>query len=123
MLIVLDEPQTTKWGGTAAAPVFRAIAVAAAERLGIRIDSPEADGNLTDGSTATRPAKKPNPERPTSFVGLSLREALERARAEGITVEVVGSGYVVRQDPPAGKPVQQDRPIRLRLDPAGEPLG
>ena len=119
MLIVLDEPQTTKCGGTAAAPVFRAIAVAAAERLGIRIDSPEADGKRTDGPTATGPATKPSPDRPTSFVGLSLREALERARAEGITVEVVGSGYVVRQDPPAGKPVQQDRPIRALRPPVG----
>src|ERR1043166_9857740 len=76
MLIVLDEPQTTKWGGTAAAPVFRAIAVAAAERLGIRIDSPQAVGNHTDGTPATGPATKPSPDRPTSVRGLFVRAGL-----------------------------------------------
>jgi cell division protein FtsI (penicillin-binding protein 3) len=122
VLVVIDEPQTTKWGGTAAAPVFRAIAVAAAERLGIHVDSPE-DPDVAASATSARRATKSAPDSPASFVGLSLREALARARAEGVTVEVVGSGYVVRQDPPPGKSIPQDRPVRLHLDPAGEPLG
>jgi cell division protein FtsI (penicillin-binding protein 3) len=124
MLVVIDEPQTTMWGGTAAAPVFRSIALAAAERLGIELPAiaakePVAPSRQTmraddagDSATAS-----------TSFVGLSLREALDRARAAGIAVEVRGSGYVLRQDPPPGKAVPTDRPVRLDLGSSGGPLG
>jgi cell division protein FtsI (penicillin-binding protein 3) len=58
-----------------------------------------------------------------SFVGLSLREALERAGAEGLTVDVVGSGYVVRQEPPPGLAAPAGSPIRIELEPSGVPPG
>jgi len=123
MLVILDEPQTTKWGGTAAAPVFRTIAIAAAERLGIQVDNAPTGATVADAATAPGRSAKPTQDAPASFIGLSLRDALERARAAGVTVEVVGSGYVVRQDPPPGRALEAQRPIRLQLDPAGEPLG
>ena len=37
-----------------------------------------------------------------SFLGLSMREALVRAQAEGWEVRVEGSGLRVRQEPPPG---------------------
>jgi len=37
-----------------------------------------------------------------AFVGLSMREALVRAHADGWEVRVDGTGYVIRQDPPPG---------------------
>jgi len=58
-----------------------------------------------------------------SFVGLSLREAIDRARALGVAVDVVGSGYVVRQDPPPDTPLGANQAIRLQLDAMGAPLG
>ncbi|MBI2962698.1 MAG: transpeptidase family protein [Deltaproteobacteria bacterium] len=124
MLVVIDDPRTTIWGGTAAAPLFRAVALAAAERVGVHREAaaagpqpdppPPAAGPVATGGAASRP---------TSFLGLSLREVLERARAEGLTVEVLGSGYVVRQDPPPGRSGDPDRTIRLQLEPTGEPVG
>jgi hypothetical protein len=39
-----------------------------------------------------------------SFVGMSLRRALDVAAAEGLAVEARGSGFVVGQNPPAGTP-------------------
>jgi len=123
MLVILDEPQTTKWGGTAAAPVFRTIALAAAERLGIQVDNAPTGATVADAATAPGRSAKRTQDTPASFIGLSLRDALERARAAGVTVEVVGSGYVVRQDPPPGRALEAQRPIRLQLDPAGEPSG
>jgi len=121
MLVVLDEPQTTIWGGTAAAPVFRSIALAAAERLSISVDPPakdEQDAALPASSSLTTMANAP-----ASFLGLSLREAIDRARVLGVAVDVVGSGYVVRQDPPPNAPLAADQPIRLQLDTTGGPLG
>lgn len=124
MLVVIDEPQTTIWGGTAAAPVFRAIAVSAAERVGVQLQAAASDMRAAQAAPAADLAKsREAASRPASFLGLSLREALERARAEGATVEVLGSGYVVRQDPPPGTAANPSRPIRLRLEPTGEPVG
>src|SRR5262249_53907121 len=115
MLVIIDEPQTTIWGGTAAAPVFREIAAASAERLGLQSKAPAADDSIATPTSdgRTREAQSPTP---MSFVGLSLREALERASAEGLTVEVVGSGYVVRQDPAPGVLGTAGGPIRLDLE-------
>ncbi len=121
VLVIIDEPQTTIWGGTAAAPVFRAIALAAAERLGIPVEPPGGDEPAAAAQQQAGPAAATSP--PASFLGLSLREALERARALGVTVDVAGSGYVIRQDPPPGAPIGADQPIRLQLDASGEPLG
>ncbi len=125
MLVVIDEPQTTIWGGTAAAPVFRAIAVSAAERVGVQVQASAADLQSAPRPPATDLAKAggESASRPTSFLGLSLREALERARAAGVTVELLGSGYVVRQDPSPGKVVDPRQPIRLELEPTGGPVG
>jgi cell division protein FtsI (penicillin-binding protein 3) len=121
VLVVLDEPQTTIWGGTAAAPVFRSIALAAAERLSISVEPPADDDRETAQPSSPSPAAVANA--PASFLGLSLREAIERARALGVAVDVVGSGYVVRQDPPPNTPLGANQPIRLQLDAMGGPLG
>lgn len=123
MLVILDEPQTTIWGGTAAAPVFRSIAVAAVERLGI--SHPGAEGPIEDARDPSmmEAAQRERAVQAGSFLGLSLREAVERARSEGLTVDIVGSGYVVGQDPPPGKNAAPGLPIRLQLAPSGEPVG
>jgi cell division protein FtsI (penicillin-binding protein 3) len=124
MLVVRDEPQTTIWGGTAAAPVFRSIALAAADRLGIELPAVATNEPVAPSRKIAR-TEEPSVDggnASTSFLGLSLREAVDRARAAGIDLEVRGSGYVVRQDPPPGKPAPADRPVRLDLA-AGGSLG
>ncbi|MGH7896345.1 MAG: penicillin-binding protein [Candidatus Binatia bacterium] len=118
MLVVVDEPHTTIWGGTAAAPLFRTIALAAIERLGIRAAAPSAKHRTVAEVTTVLTSRSGHPV-PASFVGLSLREAIERAHAEGVEIELVGSGYVVRQDPMPGKVPQPGAPIRLELDAEG----
>ena len=124
MLVIVDDPQTTIWGGTAAAPVFRTVATAAAERLGIEMRTPANDELVAAEEARGESARRDDSTRsPATFLGLSLREALERARSEGLTLEVVGSGYVVRQDPPPGESAPPDHPIRLQLAPTGEPVG
>ncbi len=122
ILTIVDEPQTSTYGGLVAAPVFRAVASAVLERLGIRPDALAGKhaaasfwetAKTTDSSTHDREASMRNEE--TSFIGLSLREALERARREGFAVEIVGSGYVTRQDPPPGTAPEPGRTLRLEL--------
>ncbi|MGH7818629.1 MAG: penicillin-binding protein, partial [Candidatus Binatia bacterium] len=113
LLVVVDEPQTSIWGGTVAAPVFREVGIAAMERFGLRLEEPSEawQGDLLTPASFGAP---PGAVR-DGYLGLSLREALALARAEGVTVEVSGSGYVVRQEPPPGEPVAAGAVIRLEL--------
>jgi cell division protein FtsI (penicillin-binding protein 3) len=137
ILVVIDSPRKATYGGVVAAPVFRAVAEYGLARRGIlRGGSGLPAGN--DGS-APRPllARPPYtlvqtagaemlqpiaateaeiaaPGGAPPLIGLSMREALVRAHAEGWTVRVEGSGYVTRQDPPPGA-VRADRSVTLHF--------
>jgi len=47
----------------------------------------------------------PKPGRMPNFMGRTILEALELARAAGAPVKLMGSGVAVRQSPPAGQPL------------------
>ena len=118
VLVVIDSPRKATYGGVVAAPVFRAVAEYALARRGIL---PHAEGMVSEISPVPglQPISARLPEIAApggvpSFVGLSMREALVRAHAEGWTVHVQGSGYVASQDPPPGA-VPGDRTVTLRF--------
>ena len=53
-----------------------------------------------------------------NLIGLSRREAVTRAQAEGWTVvRVSGVGYVSGQEPAPGAPSAPERTLALRLTP------
>jgi cell division protein FtsI (penicillin-binding protein 3) len=110
-LVLVDEPEVNVYGGIVAAPAFRDIARGALRRLAVapqksdfilsaiadvpaplrRAPSKENDV-LNDGNAVAVP----------DFVGLSLREAVEKARAMKVPVKMRGNGYVVKQSPAPG---------------------
>jgi hypothetical protein len=49
------------------------------------------------------------------FQGLSLREALEKARTLKLRVELHGNGYVVKQSPAAGRAWGKNETLTLEL--------
>jgi cell division protein FtsI (penicillin-binding protein 3) len=105
LLVVVDEPTTSSWGGTVAAPVFAEIGL---QRSPL--------GDLFVQPVRLEQESVPEVARPDDeWIGLSLREALVRAREMGVPVEVLGSGYVVRQDPPPGIPLVAGQQLRLEL--------
>jgi cell division protein FtsI (penicillin-binding protein 3) len=124
LLVLVDEPRTTIWGGTAAAPLFREIALAAIERLGIERDIPvegPAGAEPLPARLSLGSGEPAGADRLPSFLGLSLREALARTRELGLSVEVRGSGYVVQQQPPPGAPrLEPGESLRLELQPGEE---
>ena len=120
ILVLIDEPSTSSFGGVVAAPVFRAIAGAVLKRLGVE---PPAPTVLARAPGAAPAASKPTPAATTgtetpSFLGLSMREALARAQASGWQVRVTGTGYVAAQEPLPGTPLASARQLALRLAPA-----
>jgi cell division protein FtsI (penicillin-binding protein 3) len=124
--VLIDEPETSSYGGVVAAPVFRAIAAGVLKRLGVEPRTPPtemaapavpppAPARRTTATAAI--ATQPGPEATPSFLGLSLREALARAQSTGWDVQVVGTGYVRAQTPEPGTPLAADRRLALRLAP------
>ena len=111
VLVLVDEPEVNVYGGVVAAPVFRNIARGALRRLAVapqqadlipsavgqaevpfrRAPNKAIDVAFDEGSFAV-----------PDFVGLSLREAVEKARTVKMKVKMQGNGYVVKQSPTPG---------------------
>jgi cell division protein FtsI (penicillin-binding protein 3) len=121
-LVLVDEPEGSVYGGIVAAPAFRNIARGALRHLAVAPQKPEllpaavGDSEIpvrravkkevgAEGSTAALP----------DFVGLSLREAVEKARTIGIKVQMRGNGYVVRQSPAPGRRWDPESVLFLNL--------
>ena len=113
LLVVIDEPKTSQWGGMVAAPAFAEIAEASLDRLGLR--RRPLDDLVIQPASLEQPLDFERAHDRGGWIGLSLREALARARAEEIPVAVSGSGYVVRQVPPTGIPLAAGQRLRLEL--------
>jgi cell division protein FtsI (penicillin-binding protein 3) len=122
-LVLVDEPEVNVYGGIVAAPAFRDIARGALRQLAVapqrsdvipstlatqapvrRAPSKEGDA-VNDGSASAVP----------DFVGLSLREAVERARAMKVRVKMHGNGYVVKQTPAPGVRWSENDTLILNL--------
>lgn len=125
LLVVVDEPEGNVYGGVVAAPAFRNIARGSLRYLGIVPDRPEALSlpQAADGATLVRVERKAGNgagkrhgvlEVP-DFVGLSLREAVDKARALKLKVELRGNGYVVKQSPSAGAVRADGETLTLHL--------
>jgi len=118
ILVILDEPQRDKWGGVASAPVFKKIAeqILNCFKTNIR-ETPVFEKEKTDkvqlvsaqqtlalpGTTESDGTTMPD------FSGLTIREAMKRARAESIELKISGNGWAVRQYPPAHTPLGDER--------------
>jgi len=124
VLVLVDEPEVSVYGGIVAAPVFRNIARGALRQLAVAPQKPDLtpsavgqveapfrrapnkiDEAALDGSFSAVP----------DFVGLSLREAVEKARTMKMKVKMLGNGYVVKQSPAPGGRWSGDAVLLLSL--------
>jgi len=124
ILVILDEPQRDKWGGVAAAPVFREIGeqILTRFRTNIRDNSPwevEKHGVDLKVRLVSTPAPltiQETPEAPEAddalvpdFRGMSIREVLKKSKEKGLEVRISGSGWATAQKPAAGNPTPENR--------------
>ncbi|MCE5283747.1 MAG: penicillin-binding protein [Deltaproteobacteria bacterium] len=120
ILVILDEPQRDKWGGVAAAPVFKNIGeqLLTCFRTNIR-ENPVSEEKAGDGMkvklvstpatlTAQAAGEEDKPLIP-DFHGMTIREVLKLSKEKGLEVEIVGSGWATTQRPAAGVPVRGNR--------------
>lgn len=122
ILVVLDEPQKDKWGGVASAPVFKNIAeqILNCFKTDIR-DTPVFEKEKTDKVQLVSAEQtlisemvehSDGPSMP-DFMGLTIREALKKAKAESIELKISGNGWAVRQSPEPHAPLGNERVCRV----------
>lgn len=122
-LVLIDEPEVNVYGGVVAAPVFRNVAQGALRHLAVAPQGvspvPSVPNQLEPARRAVKREKprlvEDDAETVPDFVGLSLREALEKARALKVKVRLHGNGYVVKQSPAAGERWSEDTGFVLNL--------
>ena len=105
LLVMIGAPETSIYGGTVAAPVFRRIARRWAGTFPKVVDrmtaeaSPEAPASV-EGLRPSPPAASARTL--PSFDGYSTRRALHWLRRHGVDVQLRGQGMVVDQHPRSG---------------------
>ncbi len=118
ILVILDEPQRDKWGGVAAAPVFKSIGeqILNCFKTNIRETPIFEQGKpnkvqlISAQETIFARSVDNNDESAVpDFHGLTIRDAMKKAKAKSIELKVSGNGWAVRQYPPAGVVLGEDR--------------
>jgi len=119
ILVMLDEPQRDMWGGVAAAPVFKNIGeqiltcfrnplrenalplpMEELKQTGLQLVSVRS-AVLGPGAVAAEDAESVMPD----FRNMTIRDVLKTARAKGIEIKPLGTGWAVSQEPVAGTPI------------------
>ena len=117
IIVVLDEPQRDRWGGVASAPVFKKIGeqILNSYKTNIRdqhrieekdiVPKKEPVQLVSSSPAIPRPEGMENETQEAmmpDFRGLTIREALRKAKGKSIEIKVVGNGWAVAQDPLPG---------------------
>jgi cell division protein FtsI (penicillin-binding protein 3) len=139
ILVMIDEPKGTGYGGLVAAPVFSEVGKWSLNNMRInpdlKVDPPdmvqEARTNIPE------PASQPNavrmaipedavPEGPDTasvplipdFSGKTMREVLQKGGSLGLNVIIDGTGKAVMQSPAAGSPLEGITSIKVTFKPS-----
>lgn len=118
ILVTLDEPQRDKWGGVAAAPVFKNIGeqILNCFKTNIR-ETPLLEQEKSNKVQLVSAERTLVPENLAAddelvmpdFLNLTIREAMKKAKARSIELKVSGNGWATSQYPQAGTPLDDDR--------------
>lgn len=123
ILVILDEPQRDKWGGVASAPVFKNIAeqILTCFKTNIRENPVFEEEKINRDMkiklvsavpVITRHKAAPGDMEEASmpdFRGMTIRDALRKAREKGIELNVSGNGWAVSQVPAPGVAIAELR--------------
>jgi cell division protein FtsI (penicillin-binding protein 3) len=119
LLVVIDEPRGSSYGGVVAAPVFKAIMEKVLPYLnvlpkGTLIVKKELDSGPNAETLGTetlmeevKMGKGVERVMMPDLSGLSMRNALSRIEGKGLIIKVSGNGKVVEQNPRAGTVIEK----------------
>jgi cell division protein FtsI (penicillin-binding protein 3) len=124
LMVMVDEPEGSVYGGVVAAPAFGNIARGALRHLAV---APRNSDLLPMAMNEAGPPQRRMPVKAATldhdgadngapdFLGLSLRDAVEKARAAKVRVKMHGHGHVIKQHPLPGAAWNQDQELVLNL--------
>ncbi len=125
ILVTLDEPQRDKWGGVAAAPVFKNIGdqILNCYRTNIR-ETPVFEQQTTNrvqlvsAQQTLVPGNVPQADEAVmpDFSNMTIREVMKKARERSIEVRISGHGWAVSQHPQAGTPLGEERVCNITFE-------
>lgn len=124
ILVVVDEPEKTPYGGTAATPIFKRIAEELMQYMGVPPTEGDFGKNLTLARVSypkkqeDKPNKKFPQHRMPDLKGLSMRKALARLGEEKVQVRLAGSGIVMTQRPHPGAVLKEGCEVFLKFSPS-----
>jgi len=119
ILVVLDEPARQRWGGVAAAPVFKNIAEQILYGVrsthltaGVSVIDPVHTMNCAVKCVALAPLDALDAFDESTipdFRGMSMRNVLKLSQERKIDLKIVGSGWSVNQEPSPHVPVKDNQ--------------
>ncbi len=128
VLIVIDEPRGRGFGGTVAAPAFKAVVEQVLQYLNVhpgqgcspalvaQRDSAPANNAQKKGAVVFFDDQAP-PDCVPNFTGLSIRRVLQLAQDLNLAIQVKGSGKAVWQNPAPGVSLQGVTSCRVLFKP------
>lgn len=129
ILVVLDEPKIDRWGGVAAAPVFKRVSEQILRCSNSSMEVPEITAEQDNPSPQIIPVSTTaditrletivDESVIPDFAGLSLREVLRVSQRRGIEIRTAGSGWVVSQNPVPGTPIEGNQPCYILFGTGG----
>jgi cell division protein FtsI (penicillin-binding protein 3) len=139
ILVMVDEPQGTGYGGLVAAPVFSQVGKWALNTMRINPDVPIDSSKAVQEAKVkkTEPPSKANVVRKTiveeadsegleadtanlvpDFTGQTIRQVIQKGKAMGLNVIVDGTGTAIMQYPEAGSPLSGITSIKVTFKPS-----
>lgn len=130
ILVVVDEPKTSPYGGVVAAPAFHGIALNSLAYLKV---VPQVAAARAPRSGESAPARAPArqamaegdaPEVPAGgevmpdFRGMSMRRVLQVMEKRNINIRLKGSGRAMEQNPPPGHAIRGVDEVWVRFAPS-----
>lgn len=132
ILVIIDEPKTSPYGGVVAAPAFKSIAAQSLCYLNV----PPSRSDRVRKETVVPVKQESLPVNPvdaaaegtfvegdegivmSDFRGQSMRQVLRIMEKRGINVKLIGSGRVVEQSPPAGHRIGPNDHVWVKFAPS-----
>lgn len=135
ILVVIDEPTTSPYGGVVAAPAFREIAQSTLGYLKIAPTSLSAKAGpaappakakpletetVSDGEALEQEADSDGSanDRMPDFRGKSIRQVLQIMQKQGINIRLIGSGKATGQKPASGQLIKNSDEVWVKFSPA-----
>ena len=131
ILVVVDEPKKSPYGGIVAAPAFGAIArqtlsylrvtpEKTGQRTAVAVAAPTkaADVDNDDAAAEGEIVNSDDGEQMPNTRGMSIRQVMQLMEKRRLNIRLIGSGRAVEQQPPAGRQITPNDQVWVRFAPS-----